>query len=261
MQSELITPDATKLPANGTGEQAPQALVHTPMELLQISVNRGDDIAKLEKLMDLQERWEKNEARKAFEAAMAAFKAEPIVITKDRENKQYGSSYTSVGNLVGTVTPFLSKHGLSANWELDRGQNEIRITCALTHKQGHSKSVSITLPPDKSGSKNPLQEVKSAVTYGRIITFEAVCGLASSDEANLDDDGNAAGKDTSWLDEWLTAIRDSSSAEEVRGHFSKAYSIASDERNERAKSILVKAKDEKLKQFKPANSYRGGSAR
>jgi len=46
-------------------------------------------------------------------------------------------------------------------------------------------------PADSSGSKNPLQQVKSTVTYLRKATFEAITGIASSNPTD-DDDGNAA---------------------------------------------------------------------
>ena len=48
----------------------------TPMEILSNAVDGGADVATLEKLLDLQQRWERGEARKAFDAAMAQAKAE-----------------------------------------------------------------------------------------------------------------------------------------------------------------------------------------
>jgi len=37
----------------------------TPMTLINMAVSQGADTDKLKQLMDLQERWEANEARKA----------------------------------------------------------------------------------------------------------------------------------------------------------------------------------------------------
>jgi hypothetical protein len=50
----------------------------TPMVLLQMAMSQNADIEKLSKLMDLHERWEKTEARKAFDHAFAAFKSESV---------------------------------------------------------------------------------------------------------------------------------------------------------------------------------------
>lgn len=159
--------------------------------ILQMASMPNVDADKLMKLMELQERWDASQARKAYVQAMADFKNEAIVITRDKDNKQYGSKYTSIGNLMGTVTPLLSKHGLSANHQLDQSAG-IRVGCTITHAFGHSETTWITVPLDTSGAKNPIQQIKSSITYGRIITFESACGLASK-EGNLDDDGNGAG--------------------------------------------------------------------
>ena len=56
----------------------------TPMAMLQLAIEKGAGLEQLEKLMALQERWEANEARKAFVAAKAAFKQEPLRITKNK---------------------------------------------------------------------------------------------------------------------------------------------------------------------------------
>ena len=56
----------------------------TPLQLLNLAVSQGADLAKLEKLLDLQERWERNEALKAYNVAFAAFKAEAVKIIKSR---------------------------------------------------------------------------------------------------------------------------------------------------------------------------------
>lgn len=47
----------------------------TPMDLLSIAMDQGADLDRLERLMMMQERWEANEARKAYLSAFAAFKA------------------------------------------------------------------------------------------------------------------------------------------------------------------------------------------
>lgn len=170
--------------------------VTTPMDLLRIVTERGASVDEIGKFMDLMERQQAKQAEQAFNAAKAAFKAENIIVTKDLENKQYKSMYASIGNLVRTVTPYLSKHGLSADWKIDQVSvpGQITVTCIMVHAQGHSDKVSLTVPPDAAGAKNPIQSIKSSVTYARSVTFECVCGLATTDDANLNDDGNAAGE-------------------------------------------------------------------
>lgn len=190
--------------------------VTTPSHLLAMAVEQGADLDKLEKLMALQDRWEAGEAKKAFNEAVAAFKKNPPRVSRDKENKQYGSRYSSLANLVNTVNAGLSEHGLSARWDISQEQ-QISVTCILSHVRGHSERVTLKGPPDTSGAKNSLQQVKSTLTYLKGATFEAVTGVAS-DEYNLDDDGNGAttsAPDQSVVSEWLEVIADCSTQEEI----------------------------------------------
>ena len=45
----------------------------TPATLLEKAIEKGADISQLKELMDLQERWEKKEAKKSFLDAMSLF--------------------------------------------------------------------------------------------------------------------------------------------------------------------------------------------
>ena len=175
----------------GSGLPVAQAQQMSSYDSMLMIAVQGGNIDTIERMMALKERHEANEARKAFTAAKAAFKAEAVIVTKDRFNAQYKSNYSSLGNLVNTVSPFLSKHGLSADWNIQQGGGMITVTCILSHAMGHSESVAFSVPPDKAGAKNDIQAIKSSVTYAKAVTYESVCGMAASD-ANVDDDANGA---------------------------------------------------------------------
>lgn len=166
-----------------------------PATWVDNAINKGVPPDQLRMLMDLWKEWKAEQRREAFAAAVAAFHATNPVVVKDKRNDQYGSYYTTLGNLVQSVSQELGRQGLSVSWDPDNTAEEgwVTITCTLQHAAGHSKTTSVRLPNDESGKKNPLQEIKSAITYGRALTFENVLGLAAISEANLDDDGNAAG--------------------------------------------------------------------
>lgn len=220
------------------------------MSLIENALRSGATMEQVGQLIDLQARMEASEAKKAFVAAMSNFKGEVIRIRQDRENKQYGSRYTSLGNLVQTVTPFLSKHGLSARWDMKQTQ-KVEVICILTHVQGHSESVAMEVPPDNSGAKNPIQQIKSSITYAKSCTFESICGLASTD-ANLDDDGNASGKakmHEGELSEALQAIRMAETTEELKQAYDTAKAEAKIVGDQSAVLDIVKAKDERKRQL------------
>lgn len=165
-----------------------------PAGWIDAAIRSNADPERLRMLMDLWKQWKAELRYEAFAAAVAAFHAENPVVVKDKRNDQYGSWYTTLGNLVQSASPILGRHGLSVDWDSDNTAEEgwITINCTLQHAAGHKRTTSIRLPEDRSGKKNPLQEIKSAITYGRGLTYESVLGLAASDEVNVDDDANGA---------------------------------------------------------------------
>lgn len=168
----------------------------TPATLLQIAVSQGADIAKLEKLMELQERWEANEARKAYALAMAAFKAENLTIRKNKRVHFTSSKGTTdykhatLDNVVAVVAAGLAKHGLMHTWRTEQANGKIRVTCIITHEKGHAEETSLECAADESGNKNSIQAIGSAVSYLQRYTLLAATGTATGE----DDDGRAAGK-------------------------------------------------------------------
>jgi hypothetical protein len=208
----------------------------TPMHLIERAAAQGASIEQMQQLFELKLRVEADEAKKAFHEAFTAFKAETIRIVRDKENTQYSrkattteaarpAMYTSLENMVATVTPFLSKHDLSHNWEIGQANGAVTVTCVLTHTLGYSKSVSMSGPPDDSGAKNKLQQIKSSVTYLKVSTFESVCGLASA-FGSTNDDGNGAGAKPVLGDEEFIALRDNIEAAETMAELKKFFDAA-----------------------------------
>lgn len=163
----------------------------SPAQLLAIAVQRGADIAQLERLMALQERFEANEARKAFSEAFAAFKATAVTILRTKEIKDgplNGKKHAELGEIVKTVSPALSNHGLSLSWKITKDEpGWLEVTCTIRHVAGHSESVSMGGAPDTGPGRNAIQARGSAKSYLERYTATAILGLAAADE---DDDGN-----------------------------------------------------------------------
>ena len=163
----------------------------SPVGMMLAALDRGASLEQVEKMMDLQERWEEREAQKSYNAAFAAFKAEAVRIIKGREvtsGPLMGRSYAELHDVVDAVTPALSKHGLSASWKLTKDDRDwLEVTCTLKHVGGHSESVSMGGPPDTGGAKNALQARASTKSYLERYTLKAICGVA---EGGDDTDGN-----------------------------------------------------------------------
>lgn len=198
----------------------------TPTMMLAMAVERGASLEYIEKLMALQERWEANEARKAFTEDMTQFKAEPLEIFKRKhvgyETKDgafVGYKHAELSDVADVVVPAMARHGLSHRWDVKQVDKRIHVTCTVTHRLGHSESVTMDAPPDDSGKKNSIQQVASAVTYLQRYTLLAIVGLATKSE--VDDDG-AGGIDVDAA-ELLQGFRDASllGTAALREHYNK----------------------------------------
>ena len=168
----------------------------TPAELISLAITHGSDLEKLKGLLELKERFEAGEARKAYNEAMAQFKADPPKIDKDKsvgyEGKQggrVGYKHASLYNVTQKIGTALSKYGLSAQWNTSQAGDEISVACTIKHRLGHSETTSLTAKADLSGSKNPIQAIGSTVTYLERYTILALTGLATVEQ---DDDGQAS---------------------------------------------------------------------
>lgn len=203
----------------------------TPMEMLGQAVTNNASLEVVEKLMVLQERWEKNQGRKAFDNAMADAKAEIPVIIKNRVVDFTGKTgirtnyrHEDLAEVARTVSPILAKHGLSYRFRTTSNPNEpVTVTCIVSHRDGHFEENTLSAGRDDSGSKNQIQAVGSTLTYLQRMTLKAALGLAASD----DDDGAASnGKpETISSDQVgdLQALIESKSADKAR--FLKYYKI------------------------------------
>lgn len=174
----------------------------TPLAMLDRAVTSGASIDLIEKLMGLYERWEHNQARKAYDAAIADARAEMPVIKKNRhvgfDSRKPGAARTDYwhedfAEVARTVSPVLGKHGLSFRFRTTSLLGEpVRVTCIVSHRLGYSEENTLEAGRDDSGNKNAIQAVGSTVTYLQRYTLKAALGLAASE----DDDGRASGGDT-----------------------------------------------------------------
>lgn len=192
-------------------EPAGTSAAMTPMEMLDRAVSNGASIETLEKLMALQERWERNNARRAFDAAMALARAELPIIIKNREvdfttaKGRTNYVYEDLASIAKAVDPILAKHGLAYRFRTTQDGGTVTVVCILSHRDGYSEENSLSAARDDSGNKNSIQGVGSTVTYLQRYTLKAGLGLS----ATKDDDAAATKEeeyDTSqWTEKLLAA--------------------------------------------------------
>lgn len=172
----------------------------TPADMLSYAVQRGDNLESVKELMALQERWEVSQARKAFDKAIAAAKAEIPVIQKNR--KGHTGKYADFAAVASVVNPIISKYGLHYRFRTSQ-TDRISVTCILSHDLGHFEENTLSGPPDTSGSKNAIQAVGSTLSYLQRYTLIQALGLSTGD----DDDGQSVGSGDALSDEQIDAVQ------------------------------------------------------
>jgi hypothetical protein len=194
----------------------------TPMTMIEKALASGATPETLEKLMSLQERWEAAQSRKAFISSMALARAKfgPILKTSEGYLNRY--KHETLPDVMKAVDVPLGEHGFSYDWiteDIDKGC--IRVTCVITHEQGHSRSNSLSGDPkdtaDAKANMNGFQRMGGAVTYLQRYTLKAALGIAAS----VDTDGRSAlieGTNTITADEYqfIRDLINSSGADEVK---------------------------------------------
>lgn len=161
----------------------------TPMDLISRAQESNASIEQMQQLFELQLRYEANEARKAYNQAMSAFRS--VCPTIDRARKGHNTKFAGLAESIEAIKPFLSENGLSHQWKTKQDGASITVECTVTHILGHSESTSLTAAPDTTGSKNAIQAIGSTVSYLERYTLYAILGLSSRE---MDDDAQTAGK-------------------------------------------------------------------
>lgn len=217
-QTLALAPKDDSLPAAAEPPVAGHVALTSPASLMMTLLAQGGNLDQFERMMELQERFYRHEAEKAFNDSMTAFRALNITIPKrkqvDFENRTGGRTqykHAELSDVTELLGPALSANGFSWSWKTRQDSGGITVTCILRHRQGHAEEVSLTCPPDASGGKNSIQAVVSTTTYLQRHTLKAVTGTAEADD---DDDGQGAPRDgaeartePTVLEHWCEKVR------------------------------------------------------
>ena len=151
----------------------------------RLALNPDLPVEKLEKLLDMQLRVRSMEAQQAFAAALAQLQPElPILAERGEVAGRY--KYALWEDIVGVITPILSKHGFSMYFRTTSTKDGVTVTGVLQHAAGHKEQTELTLPLDGSGNKPAIQALGSSTSYGKRYTASALLNLRTGEK---DDDG------------------------------------------------------------------------
>lgn len=165
----------------------------SPLDLIARLLQSNVTPEQLDKFLDVQQKWEREQQRRDYVQAMTQFKAAlvgvKIVKRKRVKYNEVDYKHETLAQVVKAVVGPMSANGLTHHWSVEQPKaagEPIVVSCVLTHNNGHSERVTLHGLPDDSGKKNKLQQVRSTVTYLQRATLLLITGLAAEGD---DDDG------------------------------------------------------------------------
>jgi hypothetical protein len=178
-----------------------KALARTPSETTMVlegitraALDPNVDVAKLERLLAIQQTLLGDQRRTAYRAALARLQERLPQITKagtilDRDGRPR-NKFAKIEDIDAVIRPLCAEEGFSFSFDskaVGSGSGAmIQFTGTLSHREGHAETKTIDLPVDNGAGRNAVQSVGSTTSYARRYLLSMHLNLVTRDE---DDDG------------------------------------------------------------------------
>lgn len=167
----------------------PMPVADDPQGLLRFAIERQANVETIERLMSVRRELRAEQAKEAFDRAMAAFQAECPVIDRPKSvstnSGQKAYSYAPFEHIIAMVKPCLLKHGFSYTLDTDTesAQGWVIAKCHVTHSAGHVMTSTAKFPlGTKTGIMSDTQVYASALTFASRRVFCNAFGIVTSGE-------------------------------------------------------------------------------
>jgi hypothetical protein len=197
-KAEIMHIERESLPSNSSST----AITNVLSAIERAATNPDVDIAKMQQLLDIQERVMAKQAEMSFNAAMGRLQQHLPTIKHDAKlvhrNKATGkdeviSTYARYETIDRQIRKLYTKEGFSLSFSSRRNQDGSTTYLAkLSHADGHSQMAEMVLPADAGGAKNAIQAIASTVSYAKRYLVAMHFNLVTEGE---DDDGKEAAAD------------------------------------------------------------------
>lgn len=149
----------------------------------RVCLSPDADIAKLEKMLDMQERVLDRNARQAFTADLASMQIELPRIAENGKGHN-SAKYALLEDINDAVRPVLNKFGFAVTFSIDQTDRNVTVVARLSHKMGFSEETRLSLPLDTSGNKNPVQAAGSTISYGKRYAICALLNISTGEDCD-----------------------------------------------------------------------------
>lgn len=170
---------------------------NSPEAMITLALEKGASIEVMERMFAMREKFLAEQAKAAYNSALAEFQSVVPVIKKtkrvmNKDGKTVRYIYAPTDSIISQIQKPLAKAGLTYRWETKQVDNKITAICFVTHVLGHTESSDFTVEIDKEAFMNAPQKAASALTFAKRYSLTNALGIATGDE---DTDATDVGKE------------------------------------------------------------------
>ncbi len=202
MTTDLLTQADAQIEKRALQSDHPMLDLATMLQGLVM--NPEVPVDKLEKIIELHERIQRESAKAQFFNAFAKMQRKlPVIIARKKTNN---GKYAPLEDIMEQVRPILADFGFSISHrnEFPDGGG-IKTIGTLAHQAGYERSSEFVTQTDKTGNKNDVQAIGSAMQYGRRYTTNDLLNIVTRNE---DDDAKraATAPEPEGYGDWMAAL-------------------------------------------------------
>ena len=188
---------AIAVPASEAQNALMAAQASEPRTLLEVIARAVSDprmdVEKMERLLAMHERISDQQRTAEFMSAMSRLQSKLPHINKQGRIIVKGterSRYARIEDIDRAIRPLLAEEGFAFSFDSDSSDGKIfKLSCKLSHRDGHSETKYLVLPLDKSDYRSDVQSIGSTVSYGKRQLIKMHLNLIEEGE----DDGGQGG--------------------------------------------------------------------
>lgn len=159
---------------------------NSPASLIKMAVEKGAHVDQIEKLIGLQERWERNIAQKEFNLAMAKFQSECPAINKKKIVRDKGGKeiyrYAPLGDIIEQTKKPIADNGLFYDFTTEQTKETLKVICTVTHSRGFSKNTDFTIPIGNEAYMTDVQKYGARMTFAKRYAFCNAFGITTAED-------------------------------------------------------------------------------
>lgn len=198
--------------SNSEMVKAPPSEVQHDTSLILAGIARAAmdpavDVAKLERLLAIQEKLLADQRKTAYATAMARLQEKLPQITKagvilNKDGTTVRNHFAKLEDIDTQIRPICAEEGFSFSVDTEAGHGGTKYTLTISHRDGHSEARSIVLPLDAHPARSAAQNVGSTLSYARRYMLMMALNIVTRD---IDNDG--AGESEPITAEQASALR------------------------------------------------------